>query len=273
MRLPTFRNLSTHPNWATPADVKVSSPSFFIRTNGSTNIYSSTTSFGRGSLSQGDTVFYRWGKEIIRSDAINPWVWSEVSSFVVPAPLPPRPPRPPRPPPTSTSANTPNLLPALSTPVVLTRPIGPVIATTAGGMFRINDAFCGGLPPGIPAVVNVPNLTWGVAGVNIAAVTTGFDVQRIDATTNNPLDTLTLQNGFPANTPLVQRNNYPGRLTTIRVISNPTFQVGQEQQTFVGCFTQPGVTQTLDPTSLLIRVDPNNSVNEGDRENDNDLPF
>ena len=183
-----------------------------------------------------------------------------------PAPVPPPPPPPPRP-------ATPNLLPALATPTILTRPLGAVVTTTRGGMFPVNSFFCSGLAVNTPATVNVPKITWGVSGVNIESAATRFDVQLLDADANRVLDTLSLLQGFPANTPLVQRDNYPGRATTLRVVLNPRFQVGSAQQTVVGCFTEPGSTQTLDAKNLLIKVDPDNRINEGDRENDNELRF
>ena len=191
-----------------------------------------------------------------------------------PAPQPPAPPPPPPPPP---RVPQPNLLPALATPTVLTRPLGAVVTTTLGGMFPVNSFFCDRLAVNTPTTVNVPKLTWGVVGVNIAAATgpnARFDVQLIDVDANNRvLDTLTLPQGFPANTPLVQRDNYPGRATTIRVVMNPRFQVNTAQQVVVGCFTEPGSTQTLDSKNLLLKVDPDNRINEGNNENDNELRF
>ena len=183
----------------------------------------------------------------------------------------------PAPPPRVQQPATPNLLPALATPTVLTRPLGAVVTTTRGGMFAVNSLFCSGLAVNTPTTVNVPKLTWGVSGVNIEAATGAaarFDVQLIDVDANNRvLDTLTLPQGFPVSTPLVQRDNYPGRATTIRVVMNPRFQEGSAQRTFAGCFTEPGSAQTLDSKNLLLKVDPDNRINEGDRENDNELRF
>lgn len=167
----------------------------------------------------------------------------------------------------------PNLLPALVTPTVLTRALGATISTTRGGMVAVNNFFCANLAANVVTTVNVPKLTWGVSGVNIEAVNTRFDTQLLDADANRVLDTLTLPLGFPANTPLVQRDNYPGRATTLRVVRDPRFQLGAAQQTTIGCFTEPGSTPTLDPKTLLIRVDPDNRIDEGSRENDNDLRF
>ena len=193
------------------------------------------------------------------------------------APSPPAPPPPAPPPAPPPPAALPNLLHALATPYVLTRPFGPVVVTTRGGMFPVNSFFCDRLAVNTPTTVNVPKLTWGVSGVNIAAASgpnARFDVQLIDLdASNRVLDTLTLPQGFPANTPLVQRDNYPGRATTIRVVMNPRFQVGTAQQVVVGCFTEPGSTQTLDSKNLLLKVDPDNRINEGNNENDNELRF
>lgn len=191
-------------------------------------------------------------------------------------PPPPANPLPPPAPPRAQAPTTPNLLPALASPTVLTRPLGAVVTTTRGGMLPVNSFFCSGLAANTPSTVNVPKLTWGVSGVNIEAATgpnARFDVQLIDVDANNRvLDTLTLPQGFPANTPLLQRDNYPGRATTIRVVMNPRFQVGTGQQTFAGCFTDPDTTPTLDSRNLLIKVDPDNRIVESN-EKDNELRF
>jgi hypothetical protein len=171
--------------------------------------------------------------------------------------------------------STPNLAPNVAAPYVLTRPLtGEVVATPDGGMMRLNSFFCAALSstPNRVASVNVPDLVWGVLGSDIEAATVAFDVQLIDADSNAVLSTLNLPQGFPANTPLVQTENYPGRLSTLRVILNPRFQIGSAIQTFEGCFTEPGSAQSLDPR-LLVRVDPDNRIDEGERENDNELPL
>jgi hypothetical protein len=87
--------LSTQPNWVPPANVGESSPNIsFIRTTGSNNIYRTGASFPRGHRAIADMVFYRWGKEIVVTNGINPWVFSEILSFAVPtSPLPPAPPK------------------------------------------------------------------------------------------------------------------------------------------------------------------------------------
>lgn len=169
--------------------------------------------------------------------------------------------------------DTPNLLPAPTAPGVSIRSFGLTIHTSNGDMVRVNDFLCAGLQLNNPATVDVPDLSWGVSGVNIEAVNVGFDVQLRDPERNTLLDTLNLPQGFPANTPLVLRKNYPGRATTIRVVLAPKVQVNGEETTFNGCFTEPGSSPTFDPPKLLIRVDPNNIVNEGSQENDNDLLF
>lgn len=270
--LSTLPSLSTQSNWTVPSNVR-ERPASFTRRAGSTNIYRISASLARSSLTPGQTIYYRWGKEIRHDTAVDPWVWSPVFSFVVPAAPPPPPPPPP--PPGSVTPSTPNLLPALATPTVLARPLGAAVVTQGGQMFAVSNFFCNGLPDNIVAAVPVPTLTWGVSGVNIEAANTAFSVQLIDPDSSPPrtLDTLALAAGFPANTPLVQRNNYPNRPASIRVILNPRFQAGAAQQTVVGCFTEPGSTQTLEPRTLVIKVDPDNLINEGDRENDNELRF
>ena len=168
----------------------------------------------------------------------------------------------------------PNLAPYVAAPQVLTRPLtGDVVPTPDGGMVRINSFFCAGLTPSRVSSVNVPDLVWGVIGSDIDLANVAFDVQLINAETNDVLSTLNLPQGFPANTPLVQTENYPGRPSTLRVILNPSFQVGAAIQTSEGCFTEPGSTQSLDP-SMMVRVDhPVDNIDEGERENDNEFRF
>lgn len=169
----------------------------------------------------------------------------------------------------------PNVLPYLATPHVVTRPLNSdVIATPNGGMVQINPFFCSGLSttPNIATSVDVPPLVWGVVGTNIELANIAFNVELRDADRNTVLSTLNLAQGFPANTPLVQTENYPGRPSSLRVILNPRFQVGSAIQTTAGCFTAPGSTPRLDP-NMVIRVDTNNTINEGEKENDNELPL
>ncbi len=61
---------------------------------------------------------------------------------------------------------------------------------------------------------------------NPETVTTRVDTQLLDGDTGAVLDTLSLPQGFPARTPLVQRDNYPGRAPSIRVVLNPRFKEG-----------------------------------------------
>lgn len=170
---------------------------------------------------------------------------------------------------------TPNLAPYVAAPQVLTRPLpSGIIPTPDGGMVRLDPFFCArpGLTPNLVTPVDVPDLVWGVIGSDIDLANTAFDVQLINAETNAVLSTMNLPQGFPADTPLVQTENYPGRSSVLRVILNPRFQIGSAIQTFDGCFTEPGSTQSLDPR-MVVRVDPDNNIDEGERENDNELPF
>lgn len=188
-------------------------------------------------------------------------------------------------PPRVTRTPAPNLLPYVSTDTVLARPLnGHVIPTTRGGMRQVPDFFGATLSDNVVTAVPVPTLTWGVQGVDTELVQTAFDVQLIDVTdASNPrvLDTLSLPQGFPVNTPLVTRTNYPGRPASIRVVNNPRFGHDHDgdpttdplRQTYVGCFTEPGSTQALDPRQLLLVVDAGDGVGEAGRENDNELRF
>jgi hypothetical protein len=191
-----------------------------------------------------------------------------------------------RPPPTSVLPQNANLLPSVQTPHVLARPLGPAVATPAGGMFPIHAAFCANLPSNTVRQVPVPALSWGVTGVNITQAAAGFNVQLFnDSDPDSPVQigNLPLPTGFPANTPLVHTNNYGGRPTTIRVIANPQFTISSGRsrtgldlgtsQSYPGCFTAPGVTQALDPTAFRIVVDPQDTIDEGGFENDNELTF
>lgn len=183
------------------------------------------------------------------------------------------------------NVRVPNILPSLSAPPALARPIGPVIATPRGEMVQVHDLFGAGLLDNVVTAVPVPKLTWGVEGVNEELANTQFEARLIDVSDpNNPrvLDTLTLPQGFPPNTPRVTKDNYPGRLTSIRVVKNPRFQFGTQPvldeevpvtQTYMGTFTEPGSRQSLDPTRLLIVADSRNQIDEDSRENDNELPF
>ncbi|VVP60474.1 hypothetical protein PS850_06208 [Pseudomonas fluorescens] len=177
----------------------------------------------------------------------------------------------PQPPP----PRIPNLMPNRDPLDPLTRPIGNPINTIGGAMFQVNSFFCSGLLANTPSTVDVPGLSWGVIGVNEEAANTRFDVVLIDAVNNRTLDTFTLPQGFPENTPLVRRDNYPGRATSIHVIMSPRYRDNQSanEKTAPGCFTVPGNSQLLDPKLMLIRVDPSNLINEGNRENDNELRF
>lgn len=163
----------------------------------------------------------------------------------------------------------PNLMPALSTPVVLTEPLDGDVNSPAPGNRLVNPFFCSGLSVNTPTTVNVPDLVWGVSGSDIETANVAFDVELRNSDSGVVLDTLHLPQGFPANTPLVTTKNYPGRATAIRVVLNPTVQ----GQTRVGCFTVPDSTQALDPINLLIRVDPSDAIDEEPKEDDNDLPF
>jgi hypothetical protein len=171
------------------------------------------------------------------------------------------------------TAPKPNLLPNVTTPNVIARALGPEILTTRGKMVPINNFFCANLQPNVAATVNVPKISWGVLGARIERAASRFDAQLINGDTNQTIDTQVFQQGFPANTPLVQKDNYAGRITTIRAIKDPRFQVGAANETRPGCFTEPAATlPALEPKVLKIKVDPTNLIDE-DVETDNELTF
>lgn len=178
---------------------------------------------------------------------------------------------------------TPNILPyGPDRPYVPLRPIGSEIATPLGGMFMVSDYFGhdnlgNPFPDNIPTDITLPKITWGITGDNLGTVNSLVDAQLFDdSDVNNPhlLDTLTLPQGFPPNTPFVTRDNYPGRPSTVRVVNNPSFRVGSGMTTRPGTFTAPGTTPTFDPSRFLLVVDPGNLVDEGNvGEFDNSITF
>lgn len=163
---------------------------------------------------------------------------------------------------------------SLSTPNVIARALGPEILTTRGKMVPIHAFFCASLPSNVATTVAVPKISWGVSGVNIQQAASRFDVQLLNGETNQTIDTLVLPQGFPANTPLVQKDDYTGRVSSVRAIKDPRFQVGAAIETRPGCFTEPAATlPALEPKVLMIKVDATNQIDEGSRENDNELTF
>ncbi|MBX7240457.1 MAG: hypothetical protein K1X92_01815 [Bacteroidia bacterium] len=90
--LSNLPNLSTVSNWAMPANVKKVSATFVFNSN-NINVYSCSGTIPRTGLTQGQTVYYRWAKEIAKDNDVDPWVWSSTLTFVVtPAVAPPPPP-------------------------------------------------------------------------------------------------------------------------------------------------------------------------------------
>lgn len=84
--LSNLPNLSTVSNWVMPANVKKVSASFVFNSN-NINVYSCSATVPRTGLSQGQTVYYRWAKEIAKDNDVDPWVWSSTLNFVVTAPV------------------------------------------------------------------------------------------------------------------------------------------------------------------------------------------
>jgi len=171
-------------------------------------------------------------------------------------------------------SSKPNLLPNLATPVTLIRRIGAVVPTTGGAASKVPSTLCAGLEIDTPTDVDVPALTWGVTGVDAEDLSDAFKVVLIDPSDGDRvLATLNVPDGFPAGTPMLTTEGYAGRPTTLRLVLNPRFQIGTTTETKVGCFTAPGTDPDLDPQKLAVRVDPDDDVDEGSGENDNDLPF
>ena len=150
-------------------------------------------------------------------------------------------------------------------------------------MRPLPEFLAAGIPGNVVTPVAVPTLTWGITGVNVESITGPCDAQLIDVSDpNSPrvLDTLTLPQAFPANTPMTTKNNYPGRpgafpasstLFTFDHDNDP--DAGRSARSTRLLRPEPGSNPALDPMALMIKVDAQNRVAEGSRENDNELRF
>ena len=99
-----------------------------------------------------------------------------------------------------------------------------------------------------------------------------FSVSLINGNNpNRPFHTVTV-NSIPSRG-LVSFNNWPGRPTKIKVklMPDPRQPNNNDANQCLLTDTRPAES-LLDPRPLTIRVDSQNQVNEGGRENDNDLP-
>jgi hypothetical protein len=161
----------------------------------------------------------------------------------------------------------PNLLPNIATPAVFIRKIN-----TEASPIVLDQVICRGLTKQQEAEVNVPTITWMVTNGSDVDVNQSFNVSLINGNNPNlPFHTVNV-NRVPARD-LVSFNNWPNRPTKIKVklMPDPRQPNNNDANQCLLTDTRP-IDTLLDPRPLTIRVDSNNQVNEGSRENDNDLP-
>ncbi|MEO8033672.1 MAG: hypothetical protein ABI837_04520 [Acidobacteriota bacterium] len=172
-----------------------------------------------------------------------------------------------------TAANTaphpivPNLTPQAPSPAPLLRKINFTSAT------MIPMFYCGRVPADQAMDVDVPAFDWGVANDDRTAVNRAFSVAILNGASNNaPLATQSVQS-IPRSGTRIFRN-WPGRPTRVRVLNvtaaNPKF--GSEYDSTPGCYIPTALagSVTLDPKSLIVRVDSDGQITER-VESDNDL--
>lgn len=158
-----------------------------------------------------------------------------------------------------------NLLPNINTPTVFIRQIN------TGNPILLDRALCNGLIKQQEATVNVPPITWMVTNASDVNINQPFSVSLINGSNPNPPFHTVTVNNIPAGG-LVSFNNWPGRPTQIKVKLTPDPRQPNNNDANQCLLTDTRPVNTLfDPRPLTIRVDSNNQVNEGSRENDNDL--
>jgi len=133
--------------------------------------------------------------------------------------------------------------------------------------------YCERVPPDQEMDVDVPAFDWGVANDDRTAVSQPFSVTVLNgASKNAPLTTEIVQSIPPSGTRIFR--NWPGRPTRVRVLNvtaaNPKF--ASEHDSTPGCYIPTLLvgTVTLDPKSLIVRVDSRGQITER-VENDNEL--
>lgn len=160
-----------------------------------------------------------------------------------------------------------NLLPNINTPTLFIRKINAEASPIV-----LDRGLCSGLIKQQEKEVDVPAITWMVTNAADVAINQAFSVSLINGNNPNlPFHTVTV-NRIPARD-LVSFNNWPGRPSKIKVklVPDPRQPNNNDANQCLLTDTRPAES-LLDPRPLTIRVDSQNQVNEGGRENDNDLP-
>jgi hypothetical protein len=158
-----------------------------------------------------------------------------------------------------------NLLPNINTPTLFIRQIN------TGSPIVLDQAICGGLIKQQEKEVDVPTITWMVTNASDVDINQPFNVSLIKGNNANPPFHTVNVNSIPAHG-MTTFNNWPGRPTKIKVklMPDPRQPNNNDANQCLLTDTHPANT-LLDPKPLIIRVDSNNQVNEGGREDDNDL--
>jgi hypothetical protein len=134
-------------------------------------------------------------------------------------------------------------------------------------------SYCTSAPTDRETEVDVPAFDWGVGNDDRIAVNRAFSVSVLNGSSSKtPLATEIVQS-IPQSGTRVFRN-WPGRPTRVRVVNvtpaNPKFS--SEYDSTPGCYipTTLAGSVTLDPKSLIVRVDSGGQINER-VESDNEL--
>ena len=163
--------------------------------------------------------------------------------------------------------HAPNLTPQAPSAAPLLRKINAAPAT------MIPMFYCTGISADRETEVDVPAFDWGVANDDRAEVRHAFTVAIVDAASpGGTLVTEAVPSILRSGTRVFR--NWPGRPTRVRVIhvtaANPKFRT--EYGAAPGCYIPTALagSVTLDPGSLIVRVDARGEIAER-LENDNDL--
>jgi hypothetical protein len=167
----------------------------------------------------------------------------------------------------SAQPSAPNLTPRSPSTAPLLRKISFKSAT------RIPAFYCEGVPPDQEMEVDVPAFDWGVANDDETAVNDAFSVAVFNGSSKETPIAMQIVPSIPPSGTRVFRN-WPGRPTRVRVINvtvaNPKF--ASEHDATPGCYIPTALIGrvSLDPQSLIIRVDSGRQITER-VEKDNDL--